>query len=426
MKKFLILLSFALFLSGCGNEQNPNLPLAATETIPIPTPTLKVTIPPDPTPTTKATDTPQPTIPPVDQPKIILYIGDGMGSEHRTAGQYYMVGEVRQLAMDSLPVHGWLGTAPLDDGMTESASAATALATGQKTNTGLISQDLAGNPITTILEHAQELGMATGLVSTKHITDATTAAFAAHVESNAKGTEVAEQFLVHGVNVIFGGGENYFLPQGMTGCHPDAGARADGRNLVEEANESGYTFVCDAQAFKALDAQTTSFVLGLFADESMERPFTPSLAEMTQTAIEILSQNPNGYFLVVEGAMIDTASHYHESINMMEDVAGLDEAISQGLTYAEKDDEILILVTADHETGGIFIELNPNDLDTQDGPFQMPSGAEFYITWTTADHTSVNVPVTALGPGAERLRGLHENTAVFDLMYEYLGSPGHP
>lgn len=421
MKKRLFLLWIGLFLSGC--TTSPDIPPHDSGHLATPSVTLEETAEATIPPTLSPTPTMQPTLPPVAQPRIILFIGDGMGSHHRTAGQYYTVGENRQLTMDQLSVRGWLETDTLSDEMTESAATATAMATGQKTYNGLVSIDGDGNALKTILEYAHEMGMSTGLVSTKFITDATTAAFGAHVENYAYGTETASQFLANRVDVLFGGGENDFLPTGVTGCHPENGVRTDGRNLVDEAIEAGYTFICDTRGFKNLDPATNRQVLGLFADENMERPYAPSLAEMTETAIQILSQNPKGYFLVVEGAQIDTASHYHETEHVLEDIAGLDEAVQVGMTYAQEDENMLLIVTADHETGGLRVTLEPNDYTNEKSQFFMPNGTEYYIQWTTSAHTDANVPVTAFGPGAERFAGLHPNTIVFDVMYQIMGAP---
>jgi len=367
------------------------------------------------------TKTPWPTIAPPEQPRILLFIGDGMGSNHRLAGQYYTVGEIRQLSMDAMPVLGWLNTNSYGGQLTESAASATALATGQKTANGMVAMDIHGNHLKTILEYAQELGMSTGLVSTKFITDATTAAFGAHVEKSAMRSEIASQFLAHRVDVLLGGGESDFLPKGVAGCHPEMGQRTDERNLILEAIEAGYTVICDKQTFDQLDPQIDSLLLGLFADENMARPYSPSLAEMTQTAIEVLSLNPNGFFLMVEGATIDIASHFHQTRNVMDDVVGLDQAVQVAMQHAQLDKDMLIIVTADHETGGLRIDLNASEFGNQEGPFRMPDGTEFYISWSTGDHTSVKVPVSAYGLGSEKLSGINENTAVFDVMLEYLG-----
>ena len=420
MKIKWIMVTIIFIVSGC-NSADIDLPQKS------PAPSLTITLTSDPvstveaTPTIAVTNTSQPTISPPEQPRIILFIGDGMGANHRLAGQFYSVGEVRQLAMDKMPSSGWLHTDSLGGDLTESAASATTLATGQKTSNGKIAMDINGNSLKTILEYAQDLDMATGLISTKYITDSTTAAFAAHVENNAMRPEIASQLIDHRVDVIFGGGENDFLPKGTAGCHPENGRRTDNRNLIQEAIDAGYTIVCDEDGFRNLDYQLDTLVLGLFADENMSRPFTPSLAEMTRTAIEILSLNPNGYFLVVEGATIDIASHYFQTLNVFEDVVGLDQAVRVAMDYAELDENMLVIVTADHETGGMHVNFNPSGASGEQGPFRMPNGTEFYVSWSTGGHTSVDVPVTSIGPGSEKLVGIQDNTIVFNVMLQVLG-----
>ena len=414
------LISGLLIFSGCTATNTDFRPIE-TETSPTNTATVGEVSRIDVTASVELTNTPWPTIAPPEQPRILLFIGDGMGSNHRLAGQYYTVGERRQLSMDAMPVLGWLHTNSYGGQLTESAASATALATGRKTTNGMVAMDIHGNHLKTILEYAQELGMSTGLVTTKFITDATTAAFGAHVENNAMRSEIASQFLANRVEVMLGGGESDFLPKGVEGCHPEMGQRTDERNLIQEASEAGYTVICDKQTFDQLDPQIDSLLLGLFADENMTRPYSPSLAEMTQTAIEVLSLNPNGFFLMVEGATIDIASHFHQTRNVMDDVVGLDQAVQVAMQYALLDEDLLIIVTADHETGGLRIDLNASGFGNQEGPYRMPDGTEFYISWSTGDHTSVNVPVSAYGLGSEKLSGINENTVVFDVMLEYLG-----
>jgi alkaline phosphatase len=410
MKKTLLTLTLILTLSGCISRSPTPTPTATA-------PTAATTETREPTPT----ESPEPTPTPRDRPRIMLFIGDGMGAEHRRAAQYFALGEKRKLAMDQLPTSGWLIADSVDGTLPDSGAAATAMAVGQKTYIDAVGVDVNGDPLETILETAQDLGMSVGLVSTKYITDATTAAFAAHVTDSNQWTDIAEQFLAHKVNVILGGGENHFLPEDETGCYPLPGTRTDGRNLMLEASVAGYTTICDAAGFATVDPQHTTHLLGLFSDENMERPYAPTLAEMTDTAIQILEQNPQGYFLVVEGAMIDIASHFHESENMMNDTIGFDEAVAVGMAHAEADEDTLVIVTADHETGGLVVNYTATGVVDEDGPFQMPSGAEFYLSWHSGDHTYAHVPVTAYGPGAEALRGVNENTAVYDVMLRFMG-----
>jgi alkaline phosphatase len=347
---------------------------------------------------------------------IILFIGDGMGEAHRTAARWSAVGQSGALAMDRMPFVGWARTASANNTVTDSAAAATALATGVKTNNGMIGQAPDGTPLTTILERAQAKGMAVGLVTTVQVSHATPAAFAAHVADRDMMTEIARQMLEARVDVLFGGGEDQFVPTDDAGCF-GPGERLDERNLIDEAVLAGYTHVCTATAFTAVPTSTTR-LLGLFADEEMPRPFSPSLKDMTQKAIDILSQDPDGFFLMVEGGQIDWASHANNVTDAIFDTIGLDEAIEVAQTYASTAPNTLIIVTADHETGGMSVNL----MGGEQGPFYMPEGTPFYANWESTDHTGADVPTTSLGPWSDLLAGSYENTHIHDVMCMALGS----
>jgi alkaline phosphatase len=232
-----------------------------------------------------------------------------MGEPHRTAARWSTAGQRGTLAMDTLPVVGWSRTASADFAVTDSAAGGTAIAAGVKTNNGVVGLDPDGNELVTILEQAKMQGKAVGLVTTTQMAHATPASFAAHVPDRLMMTEIARQMLANGVEVLLGGGEDEFLPTTATGCYPQPGKRADGRNLIEEALADGYTYVCDAAGLAAVEPGSTSRLLGLLADEQLSRPFAPSLAELTRQAIDILDQDPDGFFLMVEGGQIDTAAH---------------------------------------------------------------------------------------------------------------------
>ncbi|TEU16699.1 MAG: hypothetical protein E3J21_10105 [Anaerolineales bacterium] len=344
---------------------------------------------------------------------IILLIGDGMGEAHRTTARWSAVGQSGALAMDMMPFVGWSRTASAENLVTDSAAAGTAIATGVKTNNGKIGQDPDGNPLTTILERAQARGMAVGLVTTVQMAHATLASFAAHVDDRNEMTEIASQMvLTTEVDVLLGGGEDEFLPTTATGCYPEAGERTDGRDLIAETTAAGYTHVCDATAFAAVDPASTTRLLGLFADEEMPRPFSPSLADMTQKAIDILSQDPDGFLLMVEGGQIDWASHGNDAANVISDTIGLDEAIVVAQAYASTISNTLVIVTADHETGGLSVNLISGD----EGPFPMPNLTPFYVNWTSGGHTGDDVLTTTQGPWSDLLVGTYENTHIHDVM----------
>ena len=354
-------------------------------------------------------------------PAIILFIGDGMGEAQREAGSWFSVGQDGQLNMETLPVSGWSITSNISGTITDSAAAATAMATGEKTLNGRISVDISGISLPTILEQAQEQGWSTGLVSNVQITHATPAAFASHEINRTNTITIAEQILDHKVNVLLAGGEDDWFPETETGCYPNPGHRIDGRNLIAEAIAGGYTYICEGEDLAILDFENETQVLGLFADDGMLRPYTPTLTMMTTVAIEILSRDPDGFFLMVEGGQIDWAAHMNDGGNVITDVLGIDSAIAQALDYASINPNTLIIVTGDHETGGMSADLVSSGQPDEDGPFLMPDGTPFYINWTTIYHTGVDVPVMAFGPKSEFLIGTYENTHIYEVMRRFLG-----
>jgi len=351
---------------------------------------------------------------------IILFIGDGMGAEHRKAARWLSVGKTGKLFMDDMPVTGWLETYSANSLITDSAASATAISTGVKTNNGIVSLDPGFSFIPTILEEAKSQGKFVGLVTTTHLSHATPAAFASHVESRGLLNDIAEQIFTTGVHVLLGGGEDEFLPNTEEGCYSKIGARKDGRNLVNEAKAVGFTYVCDGPNLELIEPSSTPLLMGIFADDGMIRPFSPNLADMTQKAIDILSTNPSGFFLMVEGGQIDWASHENDADDTISDTLGLDKAVEVSKIFASDAKETLIIVTADHETGGMSVSELSSGLPGEDGPFSTPEGDLFYINWSTKGHTAVNVPLTSQGPSSKLLQGVHDNTFVHTVMLSTL------
>ena len=368
---------------------------------------------------------------------VILLIGDGMGNAQRTAGRLYSAGRGGQLAMDALPVAGSARTWSTDSVVTDSAAAGTALATGVKTYNDAIGVDASRKPVKNILEIAKESGRSTGLVTTVFLPHATPASFAAHNVNRDDYLGIAMDMFNHDVDVLLGGGEDYFLPIGAAGCFPDDGDRTDGRNLIDEAVAKGYKHVCTAADLGSVDPAATGKLLGTFADYGMTRPYSPSLADMTQKAIDVLDTNSKGFFLMVEGGQIDLAAHVNDSLGTLGDVVGFDEAVKVALDYQTEHPDTLVVVTADHATGGLTIEdvpqdgpcSSPNQRDPrecdaalhEDGPFPDAKGGEFWIDWTTINHTGDDVPVMAIGPSSQALTGDYENTHTFEVMRDALG-----
>jgi alkaline phosphatase len=394
---------------------------------------------------------------------MILFIGDGMGQAHRFAGQLLAAGRDGRLTMDRLPHLGQMGTMCADPAsfVTDSAAAATAIATGVKTSNGSVSIDPSGGERTTILELAKASGRSAGLISTCQITDATPAAFAAHVPLRADQSEIARQYIERtGVDVILGGGAAHWFPEGMPlpeALRRDAPWRGIGTegNLVALARQRGYEFVATAAELQASvnhnSGSTESRLLGLFAGQEFFNQNTEgfggaydppiSLADLTAAAIDVLSRNPDGFFLMVEESAIDRMAHRNNAALTLKGVLELDRAVQVGLAFANRAPETLIVVTADHECGGLAVagsldqpypyEPGGGLLDTllagEDGPFPVAgSDYGFVLGWATTGHTSAPVPITATGPGAELVSGSIENTDLFYAMASAMGlcSPG--
>jgi alkaline phosphatase len=385
---------------------------------------------------------------------VIIFIGDGMGTSHRDLIRYATVGTERQLAMDSMPVAGRSETSPLDPEafVTDSAAGGTAIATGVKTFNGAAGVDVDENPVQSVLEQAGQAGKATGLVTDSQVTDATPASFGAHVPDRDEQSEIARQYIEDSrPDVILGGGEDYWYPEGDPGSFPDEpevdpeekSVGSEG-NLVKKAEGSGYQYVTNAAELQTASGPR---ILGLFANEEMfqQAPggagavYDPSVSvpEMTQKAIDVLSQNPNGFFLMVEEEGIDEMAHQSNSELVIKSGQQLDEAVKVGQSYAQSDPDTLVIVTADHETGSLAIEdtneiqsdpAYPNESGAgrtaEDGPFRVAdSDKEFLVDWTTTNHTAEDVPLTAMGPGSENLVGVYENTHIHDAMVQALFGP---
>lgn len=384
----------------------------------------------------------------------IFMMGDGMGQAHRDAGLLYTVGAYERLIMDTLPIAGLVGTNSVDPEtmITDSAASATSYATGVKTVNGAVGVDPDSRSVTNIFELAKAAGKSVGLVTTSQVTDASGACFAAHVDDRGDQSEIARQYIEEAqVDVILGGGEDRWLPEGSEGAYPDNPAedteeqsQSDQGDLLARAQEFGYTYVSDAAG---LESATETKLLGLFANEEIfqQNPegegdiYEPvvTLEQMVSKAISILSQNPNGFFLFVEEEAIDEMSHQNNASLTLKAVQELDKAVGVALEFANANPDTLLIVTADHECGGLTVEGLDNPeypdesgtgtddnagLSGEDGPFAVAgTGYSFKIDWTTTGHTATRVPLTAFGPGSEVLSGDYENTAVFVAMVEAMG-----
>jgi len=296
-----------------------------------------------------------------DVKNVILLVGDGMGYAH-TSNARLVKGE--KLNMDLIKSAGSITTQSANSLVTDSAAAGTAMATGFKTNNGMISVNPEGEVLKTVLEAARVKGKKTGLVSTAKITDATPAAFASHVPDRSDEITIAAQILETGSEVILGGGKSYFLPVQA------GGKRTDGRDLTAEAIGDGYTYVTTGEE---LNAVQDGKVLGLFHDSNMlfdiDRNLSrqPSLAEMTVKAISIMDNKNEGFFLMVEGGRIDHTAHANDPAALYRDVLAFDEAVRVAIDYANTNRHTMVIVVADHETGGLILGTGGEDGETDMG-----------------------------------------------------------
>ena len=327
---------------------------------------------------------------------VILFIGDGMGFEQVKAAGMVASGESGTLSFESFPHNGSISTNDAEGRTTDSAAAATAMATGVKVRNGVIAMEIrgSGRPLETILEHYKAAGKRTGLVTTAFLAHATPAAFAAHTPRRDDYDNIVSDYLHKSrPNILFGGGKY------ISG---------------DVARRAGYTVVVDRAGLMALDKKKETMVAGFFGEEHM--PFAsdgpgplPRLSEMTQVALRILGDPPGGFFLMVEGGRIDPACHANDISRAVSETIEFSNAVAEAIQWSKGRTDTLIVVTADHETGGLRVLKN-------NGAGVVPT-----VSWGSAGHTSLNVPVYAWGPNGDSISGTHENTHIFTVLRQASG-----
>jgi len=342
---------------------------------------------------------------------IILLIGDGMGTAQIYAG---IVARKDATNLERMPHIGFSKTNSSDKFITDSAAGATALSIGQKTYNGAIGVDSNGKSVPTILEIAESQGLATGLVATSTITHATPASFIAHVSSRKQEDDIATYFLKTDIDVFIGGGRKHF------------NKRADGKDLYQELMDKKYQIADTPEEMSKVHSGKLAALLaneamnpadsGINTNEGMYKDAVPThyiprgtlLQESALKAIELLSKSPKGFFLMVEGSQIDWGGHANSLPYIVSEQKDFDNTIGKVLDWAEKDGNTLVIVTADHETGGLAITGGNLKTGTVEGKF----------IWK--EHTATMVPVFAFGPGAEAFQGIYHNTAIYSKMMKAL------
>ena len=313
-------------------------------------------------------------------PSVILVVADGMGSGQHALAYYF----TENYPLGRFEHVGLMTTHPIPrDHVTDSGAAATAMATGHKAKSGVISLDTNGKRLETALEVAEARGMVTGIVTTASITDATPAAFASHQPSRRNHAQIAREMTSAGVELLLGGGSRYF----------------DADHLLELEGR-GVQVISDLAG--PLDIARP--LLGLFAPGEMQTlpDRKPTLYDMVTLALERLAPHPGGFFLVIEDEGVDTESHAHRTEGVLKALDDLMRTMDLLLDYQASHPDILLMFMGDHETGGLIFDQRRN----------RPGK----LKWTTGVHTGNLVPVFASGPGSAAVDGIVDNTDIGKLL----------
>lgn len=389
-------------------------------------------------------------------------------------------------------VIGFLTTHPFESFATDSAATASAMSTGVKTRVGAVGVGPDGKPVRTAAQVAKAQGKRIGLLTTAEVYDASPAAFSVHAQRRGDYANIVDQYLALEPDVLLGGGAEMFLPKAA------GGARKDDKDVLAAFRAKGYTVARNVTELKAASGKK---LLGLFADDSMDYEIDrdpkvqPSYAEMVSAALKALEGSPNGFFLFAENENTDTAGHRNDAATLMRDLWAFGEGVRVALEFQKRHPDTLIIVTGDHETGGLSITYALRDLKDTSSRNRYYSGnehlkmltgitisfdkaletlgkqptaadldrllAQHYpgfrldddlreailkrqllernysyavrnalgrmvsrqtgVYWGTSGHTTEPVVVGAMGPGAERFRGYHDNTDFAKTLHRLLG-----
>lgn len=331
---------------------------------------------------------------------IIVMIGDGMGVAHITA--LMLENNYQPINMERATSVGLVKTYSANNRVTDSAAAATAFATGHKTNNSTLGRDTTGERVESILEKARNKSMRTGLVVTSDITNATPAGYYAHVKDRKEIEKIAEQLVEADVDIWFGGGKKAFFE------------REDGRNLISEMENKGYKIIYNIEDARGIESGKLGALLS-------EKGYIPGAEERgnylplaTQKSLEILSKNNNnGFFLMVEGSQIDSGGHSNNIQKIKSETKDFDNAVNIAFAFADENPGTLVVILSDHETGGLSIPSNDSDFTTSEKRID-------YLFGSTS-HTATMTPLFAYGASAHRFSRVLENTDVFYIMCELLG-----
>jgi len=318
---------------------------------------------------------------------IILLIGDGTGFNQIALSRMAIAGYDSRLYLDKLPFTGISLTHSADNIVTDSAAAATAWSTGHKTNNKFLSIKPNKEVLQTLPEKLYRKGFLSGLVATSSITHATPAAFYAHVDNRYKEKEIARQLQGSSIDIALGGGKKFF-----------------------DIDQENINYLYNLNDLPKDGPGTSKRVIGLFANDGIRRSeASPTQLAMTSAAIEYLlsrTSNCSGFFLMSEGSQIDWAGHDNDAKKMIEEFRDFDATIKEVIKFINKNKNTLLIVTADHETGGLQILKKSKNL--------------IKVQWGTGSHTAGPVGVFSYGPGAENFEGTMDNTDIHNKILNLL------
>ena len=316
---------------------------------------------------------------------VILMIGDGMSLAHMYTAWTANRG---QLWLENAQYTGLSKTWCTNRLVCDSGSGGTALATGQKTCYHAVGTDPQGNPLTTLCDLAKAKGKSAGIAVTCRLWDATPCDFSCHNLDRDKEQELIGDYPTSGLDYAFGGGAKYFTN------------RADGRDIFKELEANGYHV---SRTWDDLAAWKSGKVFAVPYDVDTPLPDERGdlLARASLKGLELLNQNRNGFFMMVEGSQLDDYGHFNQLDLLMKETLDFDQTIGKMMKWAAQDGETLVVVTADHETGGLTLV----DGNKDEG--------KVTCCFSTKSHSGVMVPVYAFGPGSEQFSGIMENTDIF-------------
>ena len=331
-----------------------------------------------------------------DKPmNVILLIGDGMGLA-QVSTIYY--GDTEVIHFDRFTHTGLIKTWSSKEKVTDSASSATAYSAGIKTYNGAIAVDDNAHPVETIIERVEDQNISTGLLATSSITHATPAAFYAHVRSRQMHEAIASYMPQSGVDFFAGGGLKFFA------------GRSDGLDVFAELESNGFSM--DSTSLNLSSELEAGKKYGYLLAADGMLPILEGrgsfLPDATRRALDYFSLQDGGFFMMVEGSQIDWGGHANNYDYLATELIDFNEAIGISLDYAEEHGNTLVIVTADHETGGLALPAG----DTKD---------QIQGAFSTGSHTATLIPVFAFGPGAERFTGVYQNNDIFHKIVESTG-----